>query len=477
MIRHLENVLKQDEYRDDIEALLNYVVVAHMLEEDSLVSRMQSRLVGVVRDEGTVIANDEIGRASLVFAVMNLMSNDLVQAGENLSSAESTYPNSIPFKLSVGMCLQLIGEFSRSKKQFEQVLKMDSRNVTALLGMGRAQYAKLVNLKSSKVRRGKSNRPSSWAVTSLGRAELTFSSFSRVHVQMNNTIFPEEAYLEASKLHQGEKLSNELKYINFVHAARSMFATGKVGLAKKYFEEALKLTQRPEVLSALGTVLLQTKRYLPALKSFDAALAMDDSLIEARLGKARVLVNQEKPLKAIELLKAIQDDVGLVPEATLLNARLQAERGNDRGELDLLQTLSENLTDSPELWLRIGRSLHANEESEQAVEAYRRALDLQSRLRARPATKKRRRKETRTAVDFLYLGRILSKDSAVRAKQMFLASVDLQGTPTESHYFLGKLLLKNGASRRAGKRSLKLYLRKAPKGDYAADVKKLIRRR
>ena len=146
MLRFLEEILEQDAYRDDVEALLNSVVLSQILGDERKIARLQSRLVGVVRDEGIAVAKDEIGRASLVFAVLNLISQDLEQALENLESSELTYVESFDFKLATASAWFLIGNFSKAKEQVEAAQKLQAKNLEAMLLVSRIEFAELAEI-------------------------------------------------------------------------------------------------------------------------------------------------------------------------------------------------------------------------------------------------------------------------------------------------------------------------------------------
>ena len=239
----------------------------------------------------------------------------------------------------------------------------------------------------------------------------------------------------------------------------------------------VKRKQSPQIFASLGTTFFHLRQKEQALLQFDKALELDSSNVEAVFGKAKILADGNDFLAALELIENNVPNEVIAPTLRIFQAALHKERGSDEKELQLLSTLKEFSSESSTYLTRYGRSLHANGKRSQALDAYSKALAVNRRLGRRPLVKKKGRGDSRNAVDYLYLGRALAKKSVARAKQMLNASIKTQGTPEEAHYFLGELLMRKRATRRKGKRSLKLYLRNMPSGEYARDAKRLIRRK
>ncbi|MEE2902255.1 MAG: hypothetical protein VYC39_07990 [Myxococcota bacterium] len=479
MLRFLEQILEQDAYRDDVEALLNSVVLSQILGDERKIARLQSRLVGVVRDEGIAVAKDEIGRASLVFAVLNLISQDLEQALENLESSEMTYANSFDFKLATASAWFLTGNFSKAKKQIEAAQKLQAKNLEAMLLASRIEFAQLAEIKfsSGRIFSSRDAEQVDHASTRFGRVTLVPSRFTFLEFEFNGELFPERAYARLAKQFKGEALDDELFAANIYHAAKRFQSLGKHELARKLLLRLAKRKQSPQIFASLGTTLFHLRQKEQALLQFDKALDLDSSNVEAALGKAKILAEGNDFLAALEVIENNIPSEVIAPTLRIFHAGLHKVRGSDAKELELLSTLKEYSSGSSIYLTRYGRSLHANGKRSQALAAYSKALTVNRGLGRRPLVKKKGREDSRNAVDYLYLGRALAKKSVVRAKQMLNASIKAQDTPEEAHYFLGELLMKKRATRRKGKRSLKLYLRNMPSGEYARDAKRLIRRK
>ena len=479
MLKYLEEILEQDAYQNDVEALLNSVVLSHILGDERKIARITSRLIGVVRDEGIAVAKDEVGRVALVFAALNLISQDLQQALENLESLKMSYVNSFEFKLAAASAWFLTGNFSEAKKQIEAAQKLQANNLEALLLASRIEFAELAKIKipPQKIFSSRDAKQADHVSMRLGRIKLVPDRFTFLDFEFNQELFPEGVYARLAKQFKGEALDDELFAANIYHAAKRFQSLGKHESARKLLLRLSKRKQSPQIFASLGTAFFHLRQKEQALIQFDKALELDSSNVEAVFGKAKILADGNDFLAAIEVIEKNISSELIAPKLRIFQAGLYKERGSEGRELELLSSLGELSLESSIYLTRYGRSLHANGKKTQALKAYSKALTVNRRLGRRPLVNRKRRRDSRTAIDYLYLGRVLAKKSTARAKQMLNASIKAQGTPGEAYYFLGQLLMKKRATRRKGKRSLKLYLRKMPSGEFARDAKRLLRRK
>lgn len=171
--------------------------------------------------------------------------------------------------------------------------------------------------------------------------------------------------------------------------AEAAFQNGDYALADDLYRDAiLGNEQDPTLLKAHGLVLAKLGHYKAAAHSFQQALRLDPADADTRFQLGLALFHLGRNKAALEEYRQV---IQLKPE----NVRSHARLGyllDDLGRADEAKeeyavvekayradAASKHLSDNPDVWADYGRVLMALTRREEALPAYRRAIDLYQR--------------------------------------------------------------------------------------------------
>ncbi len=470
-----DELLSQDAHRDDVEALLDRYVLGAVTGADPAKNDAESRLAGLVREELPHVAKDEVGRVALVFAATLFAREDVPGGLEQLAEAEAAYERSAPFKRALGDVLLAAGEWSRAREQYERALEL-APDDGLRVARARADYgAKAEPPREPRPRSGERSRGQ--ARLPFGVVRLGLEGFARLLVEPDVSVFPEAAYRAARAEARGPELERRLEAENLAAIAARRLSEGKAKSAVKLLESARELASTAAIESRLGWAHVARKSWRNAQAAFERAMERDPSDLGARFGLGRVLAERGDALEAIDTLEPFAADDVMAPEALRLLAGLKAQRGDDAGALELLGRVALVAPRDAGLQLEVGRRNHQLRRPNEALAAYRRAVEADAELGELPRRRGPRSRDSRNAIDLYYLGRVVLERSESRAVGLLTASARQDDAPDEVHFYLGRALLGSRKTRKAGRRALETYLKAAPGGELAAQAERLLRGR
>jgi tetratricopeptide (TPR) repeat protein len=166
-------------------------------------------------------------------------------------------------------------------------------------------------------------------------------------------------------------------------AAGEHIARGDLNACRKSVECALAESPgHPELLAALGNVQFVAKEFSNARKNLEASLAISPGQpkVWAQLAATQLrLKNQAGFLTALQ--KALELDAECIPALRLM-ADHQAQRGQHLAAAGAYRKLAQLAPRDAKVLLQLGQSLAAAGESDEAAQALRQALAVDSNLTA-----------------------------------------------------------------------------------------------
>lgn len=459
-------------YPEDVEAAIERYVLGQVSGKDPAESQASATLAGLVRQEVADVAKDEAGRVALAFAVPKLARGEIEAGIEELAKADGAFEQSADFKSALAGVYLAIGQWERAIRHYNRALETEPENVEARLGLARAQFGERASPKPGPMKK------KSWkgGVARLPFATVRFVQrrFSLVTVEPKRDFFPEAAFASAKDDAKGAEIKDRLEAATLTALALHKLKSNEADEAIGLLEDAARLRDDAAVRVAFGRAYLAKKDNAAAARAFKKALSLDDQSVPARIGLATVLADSKDLVAAITTLEPFEKSEVIVPQAVLLLARFRMQRGDYERALPALETLSELRPSDVEALLLLGEAQHRMKKRDQALETYKRALELSPRLAG--AEKKSERKHERLgAVPLLYLGRLeLERDDA-RGIALLKASAKHEDAPEEVHFYLGKALLKKAKARKQARRELELFRSLVSSGELHEEAGRLLR--
>ena len=190
-----------------------------------------------------------------------------------------------------------------------------------------------------------------------------------------------QVYLESGDSVQAMQVLEQATRLNPEHSeawiqlAEAQLAAGRLDLAVESTNQALENADNPvKPLLLLGEIELQSENPMGAYKIVQSLLSTEPDHPDALLLLARVLVSLERSEEAIEILEAaipsIKDPLPFQLELIRLTGRVHGREA----ALTLLQGLSEQYPNQPNVLAFMAKFLLEQEEFDQAVIAAKQAL-------------------------------------------------------------------------------------------------------
>lgn len=457
----------QAAYAGDIEVAIERYVLGQLSGRDPSEVQATSALAGLVREELVDVADDEVGRASLAFAVSRFSKGDLPGGLEDLAKAELSYKQSAEFKVTVAGVLLSAGEWDRARKEYKEALDVDPNNDEARLGLARAAFGERAGLKADPDQVKKTKSPNAaTAILPFGTVHFVAGKFSLVDVEPNREVFPEAAFASARRNAKGgPEMTKALEASSMVALAEAKSRAGAHDEALAILEEATKLADDAPARVAYGRIYLAKKDLPAAIKSFKQALQLDSRNVAARLGLAGALMQKNEPVEAVETLEPLEQGEIVVPQALLLLSRLRIKRGDYEGAARSLETLTELQPNDGAPYFDLGEAQHRLKRYDEALETYKKALKNSTKL-----------PEKLTSVQALYVGRVeLDRGNEKKALALLKQSASGDDAIEESHFYLGRVLIKKTKTKKQGKKELEIFRKLQPNSELASEAEKLLR--
>lgn len=150
------------------------------------------------------------------------------------------------------------------------------------------------------------------------------------------------------------------RYWSLVGSAERARTDGDLETAQRQLEQAVKLSQNDRTAeAALGQVLAERGQYAQAEKILRGILARDKNNLAATQGLVHVLAQTDRQDEALRMVSQLspadQEKIGGVGRLRAIQARSDARKASDRGDLAAAQRLLEDgLRASPDdAWLRL----------------------------------------------------------------------------------------------------------------------------
>jgi tetratricopeptide (TPR) repeat protein len=453
-------------YPEDIEAAIDRYVLGQITGRDPWESQATSSLQGLVREELAEVADDEVGRASLAFAVMRFARGDLPGGVEELGKAELAYKKSSEMKSTVAGVLLAAGEWDRARAAYKDALELDPSNEELRVGLARASFGDQSGLKADPelVKTQKSGTGAT-AYLPFGTVRLVFGKFSIADVESNREVFPEAAYAAAKRNTKGPELTKALESVSMVALAELKAKSGNYEEALNMLEEATKLRDDAHARVAYGRVYTAKKDLDAATRAYKRALELDDKNVQARIGLANALAAKNEPVAAIDVLEPLEQGDLVVPKALLLLSRLRLKRGDYEGAARSLEQLTEIEPANAAALLDLGEVQHRLKRTDEAYETIKTAVKSSSK-----------NVEKLSPVQALYVGRFeLERDNDKRGVALLKQAATGDDAPDEAHFYYGKALLKTKKTKKTGRRELELFRKLSPSSPLADEAERLLR--
>jgi cellulose synthase operon protein C len=227
-------------------------------------------------------------------------------------------------------------------------------------------------------------------------------------------------------------------------------------------------------------------------------LAFKDSDPELRLIKGRRLLFEGQIDGAVaEIRQAVKSDPNRAHFYVELARALMLKPGGEKEAQDALQTAVSTMGESPRLVTMLGDSLRKQGKLDDAIAQYNRSLadpsaknpdarislasvyrEKKDYARAQESLEKASQEvvgqPARMAAVFIELGRLFEeKGDRPKAEEQYQKALNADPEYAPPYYFYGRFLAQDSAQKEKAKTSLEEYLKREPKGEYAAEAQKL----
>lgn len=168
--------------------------------------------------------------------------------------------------------------------------------------------------------------------------------------------------------------------------AYPILADAEKALAAGQIEEAAQLAlsharRHPNErrgIVMLGTIAMRMGAILPAEKFFRQALAQDPSNLEVRRKLAAALHQQERLVEALDMFNQIIEAEPEESPIRAVTASILDKLGRPREAREMLEWLVEHEPGNASYWINYGHNLRAAAKTDEAIEAYRKAIAIDS---------------------------------------------------------------------------------------------------
>lgn len=144
----------------------------------------------------------------------------------------------------------------------------------------------------------------------------------------------------------------------------------------EYAEQILNrvLTRFPRAIVAretLANLYLAQERFDSARQTVEAGLAFSPNAISLNTIKARLLLEENRPREALALLKQFSPGISKYPDFYGLMAAILQSLGQQKEAGALYKVLVKIEPSNPQYWLGYGIALEQNQQTKQAISAYK----------------------------------------------------------------------------------------------------------
>ncbi len=340
------------------------------------------------------------------------------------------------------------GRAGDARGDFEQALKLDSRNVAALVGQGEVfynegRYTEALSRFETAVQTDTSDVSAiiadakakialerlQDAKTQLSEARLTYARDPRVaywlgkaEEALGNSTAAEHHYTSAIELSQ---VGDRDAILPYVALATSLLSHGEGKEAQAKLDEARsKLPDSAALQRALGELAGAQGQYDDAVKYFEAAIERDtqDVSTRFRLGAIyRRMGKMEKAGDQFDLVLASDKDY---PGLALERGLLYEQSGDVEKALEQFKNALAKAPDDADLQGRVGAAYVAIQRPDEAIPMLRKVLE----------------KRSHSAEANHYLGRALflkGQGSEVEAMRFLRRAIELDPHRAEYHLYVG----------------------------------------
>ncbi len=270
------------------------------------------------------------------------------------------------------------GRSAEARKAFDDALKVDSRNVTALIGQGDVLFDEGRNTEAiSRFDTAKQvDGNSVQAIAGAAKTEIALERLADAKKQMVEAVkrFPKSSlalqWLATSESALGDKKSAEKDFLGAMDlvdpkdpdavepyaAYVSFLATqGRADEAQGKLQDAVKkLPDSVGLERTLGDVAVVQAHYDEALTRYNAALTMDARDVSSRFRLGQVLRKTGKFEEASKVFDDVYTADKNYPGLALERGLLFQQSGNVQKALDSFKSALEKSPNDPDLKLRVG---------------------------------------------------------------------------------------------------------------------------
>jgi len=195
-----------------------------------------------------------------------------------------------------------------------------------------------------------------------------YMHLGQVYLESGDSVQAMQVLEQATRLSPGHSAA-------WIQLAEAQIAAGRLDLAVESTNQALENSDNPvKPLILLGEIELQSENPMGAYKIVKSVLSTEPDHPDALLLLARVLVSLDRTEEAIEILEAAVSSVAYPLPIQLEIIRLTGQEHGREAALPLLQGLSEQYPNQPNVMALMAKYLLDQGDFEQAVIAAKQAL-------------------------------------------------------------------------------------------------------
>ena len=282
------------------------------------------------------------------------------------------------------------GRSAEARKAFDDALKVDQRNVTALIGQGDVLYDEGRYTEAiSRYETAKQVDPNSVpAIVGAAKTQIALERLADAKTQLVDAVrrFPKSAlalqWLATAESTLGDKKSAERDFggamdlvdpkdpdgiAPYAAYANFLATQGRADEAQVKLQEAVKkLPDSVSLERTLGDVAVVQGRFDDALVRYRAALAMDAKDVSSRFRLGQVLRKTNKLDEASTVFDDVYTADKNYPGLALERGLLFEQSGDVEKALDQFKSALEKAPNDPDLKLRVGASYVAIGQGEKA---------------------------------------------------------------------------------------------------------------
>jgi len=430
-------------------------ISSHLYAADALIKHYAGKDALALRDlEQRVRGFDAQGKKSslmyLTLGLIQMNSGDLEHARESLETAQALAPDDARVYAALGTLSRRRGQDNEAAKNFEFALRYERDHPDSLLGKAllilqqdRPEYGIAAKAIRKLIESDPPPSPRQLATAHLVRALL----ISRVSLELAESKSERQKHLSDIT---GVPLDKSRAQAEMVKAEETAFALDRTN---------------PELHVIKGRRLLFEQRVDPAVNEIKQAIKMDPTRAHFYVELARALMQKpggEKEAQdaLINALKTVHDSPKLL---VMLGDAYRRQGKLDEALAQYSRAVSDPKARNPEARLAMGAIYRERKEPAKAAEALEKAVQ---EFIGQPG---------KLAAAYLELGRAYEeKGDRAKADEVYQKALTADEEYSPAYYYYARFLASDGRQPGKARTTAQEYLKRDPRGEYAADAQRLL---